>query len=63
MPEEPKKITADDILLQDGLVEFEDPMDGKKKQVKIEVAKRIAKGNSIMKDHLIKLGVIKADEK
>lgn len=52
-----RKITNDDILLQDGLVEYDDPVDGLKKQVTIEAAKRIAKGNSIMKEKLISLGV------
>lgn len=60
--DEPRRITNDDILLQDGLVEYEDPMDGAKKQVTVEVAKRIAKGNSIMRDKLIALGVLSEDD-
>lgn len=59
---EVKRITNDDLLLQDGLVEFEDPMDGLKKQVTIEAAIRIAKVNSEMKEKLIRLGVITDDK-
>lgn len=58
----PRKLTNDDLLLQDGLIEFVDPMDGLKKQVTIEVAKRIAEGNSIMRDKLIALGVLSEDQ-
>lgn len=56
-----RKLTNADLLLQDGLVEYDDPIDGLKKQVTIEAAKRIAKGNSVMKEHLEFLGV-KLDE-
>lgn len=52
------RLTNDDLLLQDGLVEFDDPMDGAKKQVTVEVAKRIAKGNTVMRDKLISLGIL-----
>lgn len=57
-----KIITNEDVLLSQGLVEYEDPMDGLKKQVTVEVAIRIAKGNTQMRDKLIALGVISEDE-
>lgn len=52
-----KILTNDDILLSQGLVEFEDPIDGRKKQVTVDVAIRIAEGNTIMKKKLKSLGV------
>lgn len=53
----PRKLTNADLLLQDGLVEYFDPIDGLHKQVSIEAARRIAVGNTVMRDHLLELGV------
>ncbi len=52
-----RKLTNADILLQDGLVEYFDPIDNVTKQVTVEMARRIAVGNTVMRDHLLELGV------
>lgn len=57
-----RKLTNADLLLQDGLVSYFDPIDGVTKQITVEAARRIAKVNSDMKKQLKELGVKEEEE-